>query len=369
MPRRCSPCAMTTTSACGGYFEASVGALDPAVTPLTPAQRRKFTSDPYVLVQYFDHQVNDWRMAVYFIAHENEIYSFHYPQVTTTKPIRAPYPVDTVSGFGVNDTDQTDNSKATGLINGTYFLTASDAAMKGRQAVWWLDPTGNAWAISGPVRGRKADGTLDRTLTTPHLYAGFFYNLRADFWHPDFDATTQDPFAKQPGSTRRLPGWKTSNSDPVALLIPTGVKRPECLPAPVRYDTIWPENIPLLRIGETLTVAGGEYKADHPTQIEGGEVVNTPGLPGVVGWAAGQVVFDSINPAMSATLITNYSVRLVNPLQSIDVRLPMASVLQETNVFQPSRTDFVQVRNGLWSFPKLSASLQRRISYDPILQN
>ncbi len=30
----------------------------------------------------------------------------------------------------------------------------------------------------------------------------------------------------------------------------------------VRYTTVWPDEVPILKAGETLTFAGGEYRAD-----------------------------------------------------------------------------------------------------------
>jgi hypothetical protein len=53
----------------------------------------------------------------------------------------------------------------------------------------------------------------------------------------------------------------------------------------VTYNATWPDTLPILKVGETFTFAGGEYKSDNPD----------PGSLACrnVGWAAGRVVFDS----------------------------------------------------------------------------
>lgn len=55
------------------------------------------------------------------------------------------------------------------------------------------------------------------------------------------------------------------------------------MPTEVTSSTRWPEEVPVLKVGETLTYAGGEAKADNP---------DAPGLPGILGFAAAEVVFD-----------------------------------------------------------------------------
>jgi hypothetical protein len=56
-----------------------------------------------------------------------------------------------------------------------------------------------------------------------------------------------------------------------------------------RYDTRWGNHYPVLKKGETLTYAGGEYKADHPA---------SPGLPAVLNWASAELIYDSTTPSM-----------------------------------------------------------------------
>ena len=78
----------------------------------------------------------------------------------------------------------------------------------------------------------------------------------------------------------------------------------EIKPTEILYKSDWPDTAPTLKAGETLTFSGGEYRSDNPTQLttnSDGEVVrvNTEGLPGVVGFASAEVIFDSLNPSKS----------------------------------------------------------------------
>src|SRR5262249_17986494 len=73
------------------------------------------------------------------------------------------------------------------------------------------------------------------------------------------------------------------------------------LPVMVLYKSEWPQVAPVLKAGETLTFQGGEYHADHPTSLtidNSGQIqtIQTPGLPQVLAFASGEVVFDSLNP-------------------------------------------------------------------------
>ncbi len=123
-----------------------------------------YTSEPYVLVQYFDHSpaVNDYRMAVYEIEAHNARYPFTYP-IIVGEPLNAPYPLNTVIGLSnVNDSrlGTGDDVDGTYFDNGTY------------QATYWVDPAGTVWAISGQV----LDGMA------PFAFGHFYYPLLESFW-------------------------------------------------------------------------------------------------------------------------------------------------------------------------------------------
>ena len=98
----------------------------------------------------------------------------------------------------------------------------------------------------------------------------------------------------------------------------------------ITYTTVWPLVVPSLKVGETLTYPGGEYALDNPTTTvldDLGGCVDEPtaGLPGVVGFAAGQVVFDTMNPTMNNQLaFTNNSAWIFPALEQRTVPLSVS---------------------------------------------
>ncbi len=124
------------------------------------------------------------------------------------------------------------------------------------------------------------------------------------------------------------------------------------------YDASWPEETRVLKAGETLTYPGGEYQADHP---------DAPGLPGVIGWAAGTVVYDSVNPTMDNKVsLTNpnlYTARFITPLETLTVELPLDSV--ELAAISPA-SGLTSADGTVWQFTGLSASLQKRVFFSPL---
>ncbi len=135
-----------------------------------------------------------------------------------------------------------------------------------------------------------------------------------------------------------------------------------CLVLPTRavqYTATWPDKLPILKVGETLTFAGGEYKADNPGPEQ-------PGLPGVVGWASGEVIYDSLNPRMDdQRAFTYYTARLISPLEERSVTLTEANANSLTELIQPA-TGVTRVMGTRWQFTKLPASLGKRVFYDPL---
>ncbi|HTI72485.1 MAG TPA: LamG-like jellyroll fold domain-containing protein [Candidatus Limnocylindria bacterium] len=178
------------------------------------------------------------------------------------------------------------------------------------QLVYWEDHKKQPWAVSG------SDSP------TAGLRAQFYYPLAPDFWHP----------TKAPGDCLAY----VSSSE--ALWVTNRVT--------------WPANVPVLKAGETLTYSGGEINRDD---------ANRPGVPGVVGWAAGKVVFDQANPAMAySKTVANYLARVASPLLTVEVSLPVAKLPTE---LLPASGNVTVVGTG-WTFNKLDASLQPRIRYD-----
>ena len=310
-----------------------------------------FTSEPIVLVQYFHKTLGQHRMKYYEVRRENfgnqdprllelpgsasSTYNFHYT-VTAGEPIVAPYPLNLVMGLvpcinTVPNLYQT----PTALPNGSYFSNINPG-----QLTWFVDHKRNAWAVSGDsgVRGF------------------YYYPLQSDFWYPPASLVPSNTTTSTGDCVPFLPSFVISSitsDNRFSIFDPSAQVRAE--PQGVLYDTVWPQNPPVLKVGETLTYAGGENKADNP---------DAPGLPAVLGFASGQIVFDSANPQLvSGGLISSYMARLIAPLEERVISYPTATL--PPNLNSPASPD-VTVEGDTWYFNKLPASLQRRVFFKPL---
>lgn len=142
----------------------------------------------------------------------------------------------------------------------------------------------------------------------------------------------------------------------------TGSTYNDVAPQPILYKSEWPDTAPILKAGETLTFAGGEFRADNPTTEttnSNGELVtiDTEGLPGIVGFASAQIEFDSLNPTGSGT---DWTARIIEPLKVRSVTLTK----DLPNSLKPASGNSY-VSEGKYVFKSLSASLKKRFRYDP----
>ncbi len=321
-----------------------------------------YTSDPFVLVQYFDVGAEEFRMSVYDVevddvntsdplanqpVHEDagspggatvdEDYIFRY-WVKAGEPLFAPYPLNLV--IGINPcTEKTDPIEP---LMGNYY---SD---DGTQRTWWEDHRGQGWIVSG-------DGVV---------FARWFYPLRSDFWY-DIDNNGDSSID---GISDCIPWLPTT--DPLGSGDYTPAPRDadasnKNRPVRIEVPTVWPPNLPILKAGETLTYSGGENRADNPA---------AEGLPGVIGWAAGEVVYDHRNPKMdpltNASYQADWTIRLCAPLSErrVSFRDDPGTTDVETDVpteLQPASGN-VTVVGVDYLFDELSASLKRRVFYDSI---
>ena len=187
----------------------------------------------------------------------NPRYDFdHYTAVAGSR-VAPPYPLDLVIGNLVLT-----NTLAGNLAHVTRYTTngATVYQTNNAQRVVWQDKNGVHWVVSGGDQAR--------------FFERYFYPLRADFWMDG--KPVGSPVAwSPPGAT---PGAVVDFVAPAAKA-----------PVAALYAASWGSNYPVLKKGESLTYAGGEYKADHPS---------SPGLPAVVNMASAEVVFDDSTPAM-----------------------------------------------------------------------
>ena len=300
----------------------------------------RYTSDPYVLVQFYDALEQEFKMKVYSIQREasnlnagdlSYTYSFQQ-EMLAGEPVIPFYPLVSVIG-------------ATPCA-GTYGRDGQPSV----QICFWKDHKGTAWAVSGDS----------------FFNVFFYYPLTPDFWWPAADN-------KQPGDcVAWLPATagfsKTSFDDLLGHTI--DYRRNDQTPAAqgVLYTTTWPQDVPILKVGETLTFPGGEYHQDNPTttittDTGGIETKDTPGLPGVVGFAAGQIVFDTLNPVMDDQLAFDHYTAQIYP--GLEQRTVDLATTDFPDLLLPANNR-TKVSNGKYVFVELPSSLQKRIFYDPI---
>jgi len=278
-----------------------------------------YTSHPFVLVQFRDKADDEFKMKVFRVqrADLNQYPNGFSSTVKAGEPVIPFYPLGVVSGAQ---------------------LPAANYAREGNpnRLVYWKDHKNTAWAVSG-------DGA----------FAGFFYYpLAPDFWWP--------ANAKQVGdAVAWLPNNVTARD---RTTFDIDYTRPDQTPQAqgVNYTTTWPLTVPTLKVGETLTFSGGEYASDNP---------GNPGLPGVLAWAAGEVVFDSLNPDMREGSLdqdgfsfNRYTARMVSALEERSVSLPVA---QFPTALLPA-TGRTRVLGTVYQFEELSSSLKKRVFYDPL---
>ncbi len=293
-----------------------------------------YTSDPYVLVQFFDNVAQENRMAVYNIVTADSnlnlgTNSYNYTftqQMTAGEPVVPFYPLPQVIG-------------ATPSAS-TYGRDGQPA----QQICYWKDHKGGGWAVSG----------------NSYFDVYYYYPLLPDFWWPAAGN-------KNPGdAVAFLPTTPGYAAPAFAINYTRNDQTPNA--QGIHYTTLWPLDVPILKVGETLTFAGGEYQLDNPSTAsfdDQGNLVQTPtpGLPGVVGFAAGQVVFDMMNPTMDDQLaFDHYTARIFPALEERLVSLPVAQF--PTPLLPANGRSTVQ--SGIYIFNQLPSSLQKRIFYDPI---
>jgi len=331
---------------------AAVSPRPPAVYALrvgdlnVTTRNTSYTSDPYVLAQFFDSAEGEFKMKVYSVTNQDANFtlgerSYNYQFVQSMEagePVIPFYPLVQVIGATP--------------CPGTYGKDGQPT----RQVTYWRDHKDTAWAVSG-------DG---------FFFMYFFYPLQPDFWWPPDSAVP-----KQAGDcVAWLPNLPTyAGYAPTNFAInrdgsPFDYRRNDQDPPfqGVKYTTKWPENVAVLKVGETLTFPGGEYRTDNPNTVistdDGGvRTVATEGLPGVLAWASGEVVFDLWNPTNSNfNFLSQWTARLMPVLEDRTVALPVANFPAS---LQPAGGR-VRVKGGRFIFTELSSSLQKRIYYDPI---
>ncbi|MFM1770653.1 MAG: hypothetical protein RJA22_3182 [Verrucomicrobiota bacterium] len=252
----------------------------------------------------------------------NPLYDFHYTALAGDLVV-PPYPLSVALG----------NVVVTNTTGGNIAFVASPGVTNLQRALW-QDRNGNRWTVSGGGR----------------FFQRYWYPLRDDFWLGEERPPAGTPLAWIP---ENVPQGQT------AAFTQAGT-----LAVAARYDTRWGNHYPVLKKGETLTYAGGEYKADHP---------GSPGLPAVLNWASAEVLYDSTTPSMAWKTngadgfrtfnFTTTAARITRPLDRLAAPLAQAEM---PDALQPKNPDQVLVVGTRWYFLNLPASLGQRFYYDTL---
>lgn len=242
-------------------------------------------SEPYTLLKYRDPETGVWRMDVFQIVTETDAFPFVYDGVAGFE-LRAPDPL----GF-------------LGVCPDSH----------GVSGPWFEDVRDRLYARAAGLNGEAA-----------RIVARNFYPWREDFYYDlDGDGAAD---VDQDGPGRPCLPWldRRPGGEP-------GV------PIDLAFDIVWPEDLPELRIGETLITAKN-------------------GLPSIYNFAAAEVIFDEGAAAGTGPLMS--LVRLYDPI---------------TERFLPLAEDFVLPgdiatanREGRLAFTDLPRALQDRLRYDPL---
>lgn len=346
-----------------------------AASPTEASQPANYSSHPYVLVQYFDTAINEFAMKVYRVQKEDtniEGYRFANQSLITipggsfqvsSSPTRLAQEPYTLMEAG----EPVIPFYPLGVVIGATPAPENFGQNIKWQSTYWEDHKGTAWALSG---GSNAWFTYS-----------IYYPMQSSFWWPPnksgrirYDAATDSRRAAFPFTGDFVsfmpPTVNTLLNTPVGSLV-SGATLTNSQPTLLLYKSDWPEIAPVLKAGETLTYSGGEYASDNPNTRyvdANGKVqtVPTPGLPGVLGFAVGEVVFDALNPfGINMQLTNSWTVRMG---QVLEVRTVPLSIGNFPSVLLPANGR-TRVSGGKYVFNDLPASLQKRLRYDPTAQS
>ncbi|MCW5559458.1 MAG: LamG domain-containing protein, partial [Verrucomicrobiae bacterium] len=242
------------------------------------------TSEPFVLVNYTDGSGRP-QLQPFAVRTTNALYTFDR-DVVAGDPIELIQPL---AAFPPTVNTSTDDPVR---------------AWRDRKLGWWARSAGDD--------GAPATAVLR-----------FYYPMQPAFYFPDLAGDRQPPAGTE------LP-WRPFNPH---QSITNG------LPAPFTYHVTWPDEVPELALGQTLTVASG-------------------GLPDVWDQLSVEVVYQQSQQRGTNALS---SVDLFDPIAAHGVDLA-PGIINAMVAAQKARTDLA---SGLVRFPDLPPSLYPRLYYDP----
>ncbi|MCF7838211.1 MAG: LamG domain-containing protein, partial [Candidatus Marinimicrobia bacterium] len=159
------------------------------------------SSEPFVLVDYLDADTARPKMALFGVVRTNLQYPFVY-DLEAGLPIQPPLPLGAMPPCT------------------NTFSHTQPPAWRDRKLGWWARSAGDDGGYTNAVMH-------------------FYYTMQPDFWFPKLSA------ADQPAVGTELP-W---------LPTPPSTNGLSGTPVDVTYEIRWPENVPTMKIGQTLTHA------------------------------------------------------------------------------------------------------------------
>ena len=228
------------------------------------------TSQPFVLVRYQDPASGgQWRMKVWQVVAQEAPWFFKYPATAGTL-LQPPFPLSAMAS----------TPETTG-VSGPY----------------WRDRKLSFWAKAAGNDGGSAE-----------IVMHYFYTLQNDFFYPG---------TNPPAVGASVPLLDLEAGTPGT-------------PIDVHFNVTWPDQVPELRVGETL-------------------VKPKFGLPDISSQTSAQIIYDQ-----SAELENGPSAELIDPTREYDVPFDqLPSDLQTDS------------ENGFDYFPALPPQLHDRFFYDP----
>ncbi len=253
-------------------------------------------SEPFVLLKYKNPVNQEWAHRVYQVYTEEPPYSFSYTGTAGTE-INPPYPLSALPL-------SLDN-----YVSAGEYITRRD--------------------YRGKYFAKRAGELGD---INSDLVMRFFYPLQPGFWY-DLDDVSGNDLA-------------------VGTFLPWLDRAPDGevgVPVPVSYDIRWPDETPVLEVGESLFEA-------------------KKGLPGVADWASARIVYDSLNPELvetwdigpgRLTSAPEATARLYDPLSERQISLGSSFEMPDIIRLQDAA-------GGKKQFRDLPYVIQLRLVYDPL---
>lgn len=203
-----------------------------------------YTSEPYVLVTYYDIEAEEYDMLIYKVykdqaptsATDSELVTVDFDLVgyEAGNKVEPPYPLSDVIGASSVPSFYEEDELAPNVP-------------------FWEDVNGDYWTVAGDS----------------DFYGFFFYEMTGSFYFSeltDDDGTADyengDVVSWYPTSlTEPIPSY-TSGDD---LRVDYDADPSAATWAPVEWtlDSEWPENVAILKIGETISYGGGDFYDDN----------------------------------------------------------------------------------------------------------